>query len=296
MYSSVLQGIVTDPVHMSIPVDDHVVHRGDGIFETLKCMNGSIYNLEAHLARLRRSAQRIALVPPCTDQEITDIMIQTIRAGEHTDAYIRLLISRGPGSLGVNPYDSINPQLYIMASQLKPSFMQSHPQGARTIFSSIPAKTSFMATMKNCNYLQNVLMKKEAVDQGIDFVIALDERGYLTESATENIVVLLPDGILATPERHNILEGTTMVRVLTLARSLIPKGQLKKLVEQDISKNEMLSAPEVLIVGTTPDVTSVIELEGQAIGDGTPGPIACKLSKMLQDDMHHNPAMRTETG
>ena len=179
MYSSVLQGIITDPVRMSIPMDDHVVHRGDGIFETLKCMNGSVYNLAAHLKRLRRSAEGIALVPPCTDEEITNIMIQTIRAGNHKNAYIRLLISRGPGSLGVNPYDSISPQLYIMISQLKPSFMQSHPQGARTIFSSIPAKTSFMATMKNCNYMQNVLMKKEAVDNDIDFVIALDERAHL---------------------------------------------------------------------------------------------------------------------
>ncbi|NCC51178.1 MAG: peptidase [Spartobacteria bacterium] len=293
MYSSILQGVVTDPVWMNLPLDDHVVHRGDGVFETLKCINGRLYNLHAHLVRLRRSAARIDLVHSYTDEQLTEIIIQTVRAGSHKDAYIRLLISRGPGSLSVNPYDCPCPQLYIMVSRRKPPFMHIHPEGARIAFSAVPAKPAFLATIKNCNYIQNMLMKKESVDKQVDFVVALDARGFLTESATENVLVLLPGGILAAPKRDTILEGTTMLRVQALARALVATGELTGIEERDISRSDMQSAPEILIVGTTPNVTSAVQLEGHPIGGGAPGPVGQHLNELLEHDMHENPGMLT---
>lgn len=293
MYSSVYGGIVTDPSLMLVPADDHVVHRGDGIFETLKCVDGSLYNLPAHLERLSVSADAVDLSLPCSEAELTELMRQTVRAGGRRDAQVRVLLSRGPGSLSVNPYDCPSPQLYIIAAALKPPFMEQHPEGARVKVSTIPVKPSFFATVKSCNYLPNVLMKKEAIDAGVDFVVSLDERGHLAESATENVAMVPTDGMLVVPRDEHILPGTTMKRALELAQSLIDKGMLTGIEERHITREDMLDAAEMLVIGTTPNVTAVAEFEGRRSMAGTSGPVFRALSALLADDILHNPAMRT---
>ena len=169
MYSSVFDAIVTDPVLMLVPVDDHMVHRGDGVFETFKCVGGALYNLNAHLDRVENSAAMIELAVPMARRELVDGIIATVRAGGQRDCLVRLLVSRGPGSFGVSPYDCPKPQIYIAVSRLPVAFMTAHPEGARVRTSRIPAKDAFFARTKNCNYLANALMKKEAVDAGVDF-------------------------------------------------------------------------------------------------------------------------------
>src|SRR5210317_266833 len=115
MYSSVLGGVVTDPFLMTIPVDDHMVHRGDGIFEAFKCVNGNIYNLTAHLERLERSARAVYLTLPASLEHITDLVIGTIRIAGARDCLIRLFVSRGPGGFTTNPYECPSSQIYIVA-------------------------------------------------------------------------------------------------------------------------------------------------------------------------------------
>ena len=196
MFSSLLGGIVTDPLLMQVPVDDHLVHRGDGVFETIKCVEHGIYLLGEHLDRLHASASAIGLACPWPRETLVDLVRQTVRAGGHPCCLIRILLSRGPGSMGVNPYDCPTPGLYILAHELKPSFMAQHPAGARVAISRIPIKPSFFATIKACNYLPNALMKKEAVDLGVDFTLAFDEHGRLAEGATENAGILTEAGDL----------------------------------------------------------------------------------------------------
>lgn len=293
MYSSVFGGITTDPTLMLVPVDDHVVHRGDGVFETLKCVEGHLYNLPAHLERLLKSAERISLAPPCPEGDLCEAIIQTVRAGGRRDGLVRVLVTRGPGGLGVNPYECPASQLYIVVSELKPPFMKEHPAGARAMVSRVPAKPSFFATVKSCNYLPNVLMKKEAVDAGADFVIGRDEQGNLTEGATENIAVVMRNRALCVPRGEHILSGTTMKRVLELAADLVKSGLLSGIRSCDLSPADVAQAAELLIVGTTPDVASVVSLAGRPVGDGKPGPVQAALAKALADDIRHNPAMRT---
>ncbi len=286
MFSSQYGGIVTDPLLMQVPVDDHLVHRGDGVFETIKCLHSQIYLLREHLTRLQASARAIGLGCPWPQAELVDLTRQTVRAGRHPDCLIRVLLSRGPGSLGVNPYDCPRPGLYILAHELKPSFMTLHPGGARAAASRIPVKPSFFATIKACNYLPNALMKKEAVDRGVDFTLAFDEQDRLAEGATENAGILTPENDLKVPTPERILAGTTMNRVLELARPLVDSGQLRSAGPGAITRAELNRAREIFIFGTTPDVTSVVEFEGRPVGDGRPGPVAKVLGALLERDLH----------
>lgn len=295
MFSSLYGGIVTEPLLMQVPVDDHLVHRGDGVFETIKCVRGNLYLLREHVERLHASAAAIGLKCPWPRDTLVDLARQTVRAGRQPDCLIRILLSRGPGSLGVNPYDCPHPGLYILAHELKPSFMALHPGGARVAISRIPIKPSFFATIKTCNYLPNALMKKEAVDLGVDFTVALDEQGALAEGATENAGILTAEGDLRVPKPERILAGTTMHRVLELARPLVESGLLRGVGPGSISRVDINRAREVFIFGTTPDVTSVVEFEGHPVGDGTPGPIARELGALLERDLHEPSPRLTPT-
>jgi branched-subunit amino acid aminotransferase/4-amino-4-deoxychorismate lyase len=294
MYSSWLGGIVTDPVWMLHPVDDHLVHRGDGVFETMKCMAGGIYNLHAHLDRLEHSAHAVHLPLPRTREELVRLMVDTVRAGGEPDAVVRLFISRGPGSFGVNPYESIGAQVMVIVTRLGRPFMELHPGGAVVRGSSVPAKQPTYAGIKNCNYFPNVLMAREAVDTGSDFVVSYDENGFLAESATENAGIIDAGGELCFPALQGILPGTTMLRVCELARQLVDQKLLPGVVLRNITRQNVLDAREMLIVGTTRNVIAVREYEEAPIGKGTPGPIWSELSALLHEDMLRNPRMRTE--
>ena len=294
MYSSILGGIVTDPVLMLIPVDDHLVHRGDGVFETLKCMDGRIYNMKAHFERLSTAIRRLDYRVKFSIDEMAGFVAETIRAGTHRDCLVRVLLSRGPGGLGVNPYECPQAHVHVIASSLPPSFMKSHPGGARVATSSIPAKHSFFAVIKACNYLPNVLMKKEAVDMGVDFTVGFDEHGNLAEGATENFGIVTSDKRLLFPKADHILPGTTMLRAAKLAERLVKDGLLREIGFADISAGDAAAAPEVLILGTTPDVTAVVEFDGRKVGNGRPGPIQQALYALLDRDMHENTEILTK--
>lgn len=293
MYSSHLGGIVTDPVLMQMPVDDHVVHRGDGIFETFKCLDGRIYNIKAHLARLAGAVKSLAYLVPFSPEETASIVIETIRAGGQRDCLVRILISRGPGGFGVNPYECPQAQLYVTATALPPSFMKAHPGGAKVVTSAIPIKPAFFAGLKACNYLPNVLMKKEAVDACVDFAVGFDAQDCLAEGATENFGIVSQDERLLFPSLDHILPGTTMLRVAELAKALVKDGRLRGIAFTAIPRQQVLMAAEVLIVGTTPDVTAVVEFDGKPVQNGKPGPIQQALYELLLNDIAGNPDILT---
>ena len=296
MYSSIFGAIVTEPALMLVPVDDHMVHRGDAVFETCKCVGGNLYNLNAHLDRLRSSAAGLHIAMPSTAREMTDIIVATLRAAGRRDALVRILLSRGPGSLGVSPYDCPTPAFYVIVSEYKPPFMEAHPAGARVRASAMPVKTAPFARIKSVNYLFNVLMKKEAVDAGVDFVVSFDEHGYLAEGPTENAGIVTRDRELLVPNLERILAGTTMIRVLELARGLPPGSVVSRVAHADIPRAAVEAAAEILIFGTTPDVTAVIEFDGRPVGDGRPGPVFNELSRLLRADILGNAGLHTPIG
>ncbi|MDP6524190.1 MAG: aminotransferase class IV [Kiritimatiellia bacterium] len=294
MYSSVYGGIVTDAALMAVPIDDHMVHRGDGVFETMKCVDGSVYNMAAHLDRLEESAETVALELPVGSGTLGNLIVQTVRAGGEPNCVIRVLASRGPGSFGVNPYDNCTPQLYIVVTRLGPPFMTLHPEGATLRTSSIQSKPPFLAGAKSCNYLPNVLMQKESVDLGADFVVSFDENGFMAEGPTENVGIISPDGELLFPALAGILSGTTMLRVVDLAGRLVDSGDLKAVCYRDISREDVKNAAEILIVGTTRNVIAVREYDGSPVGGGSPGPRGRKLGELLLNDIANNEEVLTK--
>jgi 4-amino-4-deoxychorismate lyase len=288
MYSSWWDGITTDPNLMTVPVDDHMVHRGDGLFETLKCIDGSIYNLEAHLDRLEGGARSIALEMPWTREDLRGIMRAVVQAGGHPDALVRIFVSRGPGGHSANPYECQVPLLLVLSIRLSAPFMEIHPGGAKVGVSTVPTKEGLFAQVKSVNYLPNVLMKKQAVDAGVDFMLGFDKNGYMTELPTENFGIVTADHVLRVPHPDHILLGTTMQRVLRLAREqLIPAGILAGVEEANVPREELEQAVEMLIFGTTPHVAAVTEFAGKPVGDGQPGPVWQELSRVFEQDLQN---------
>jgi len=292
-YSSLLGGIVTDPALMFVPADDHLVHRGDGVFETIRVVEGALYAMAAHRERLWTSAAAIGLRIPMDAEALSAALVATARAAGRRDALVRLIVARGPGGYAANPYESRGPAVYIAVYPVSAPFMQKHPEGARVRTSAVPLKPGAMATAKTCNYIPNALMKKEAVDAGVDFTVTFDERGFLGEGATENMAIVGTDGVLRTPLPERILAGITMTRCAALAAARPDAFGLRGVEPCRVSRADVASARELLIFGTSCEVVSVVEFDGRKVGDGRPGPVAAALGRSLEADMRGNAAWRT---
>ncbi len=292
-YSSLLGGYTRDPAMMVVPFDDHLVHRGDGVFETMKCVDGAVYNLDAHLQRLTRSAYAIGLTYREGVNALRMRVLEALTAAGQRTCAVRVILSRGPGGMGVSPAESHGEVLYILVYGAGMPFMKRHPQGATLRKSRVPVKDPAFATAKTCNYLPNVLMRAEADVWGVDFVVGVDAHGHISESATENIGMVSKSGRLVFPSLDTILAGTTMLRVSELAQQLEADGRLKGVVFRSIREEELYDAQEIFAIGTTLNVASVVMYNDRHVGTGVPGPIGRALDEMIERDTYTNTDLRT---
>jgi len=293
MYSSQWGGITTDPDLMLIPIDDHVVHRGDGVFDVIRCVCGNIYQMEQHLERLERSAKAISLRFPDAYENVRELINRVVAVGGERDCLIRLMLSRGPGSFSINPNDCLSSQLYVNVIRYHSLPEKSYREGVSVVTSQIPIKKSFFATIKSCNYLPNVLMKIEALKAGCEYSIAHDEHGFLAEGSTENVGVVTPDGTLRFPEFDRTLSGVTAKRVFQLAENLVKEKMLEDVKFARISPEEAYGAEEMFLTGTSLNVLPVVRFDGRQIGKGIPGPVYAGLSALLWEDMTRNQELLT---
>jgi 4-amino-4-deoxychorismate lyase len=280
MYSSWLGGIVTDPEYMILPIDDHLVHRGDGVFEAMKFYERRLYLADEHLDRLYSSAEKISLPVPYKKQQLLDLIIATLKAAKTETCTIRMFLSRGPGGFTPNPYDSCGSQLYIVVTTPKPFDPKKYENGVSVGISKIPMKEPFFATIKTCNYLPNVLMKKESVDNKWDFSVNISADGFVGESATENIALISKADEFLIPSFKYTLRGTTLLRMMKLAQP-----HVKAVREGDLTLKDFQSAQEILMCGTTMGVAAVTEFAGQKVGTGKPGSFVEKFQKLFKDDL-----------
>ena len=283
-YSSQLGGIVTDPALMVIPFDDHMVHRGHGVFDTAAIVDGKIYDLEAHLDRFVRSATTSRLTLPCGRGEMREVIARTAAASGKRDGSIRYWISAGPGSLGLPPAVGAEPGFFVMihAGLAYPDTWYS--KGLRVMTTTYPIKPPLYAVTKSTNYLPNILMQMEAQEAGLDNGVFVDEAGNVGESSNMNVAFVTRDGVLKHPKFDHILSGCTSLRLLELARGL--EGNLLRGVEVcDVPVAEARGAREMLLIGSSIKVAPIVEWDGKPIGDGTPGPIARALFDVLAKDM-----------
>ena len=278
-YEHRIGAVGRDPRLMLLPLDDHLAHRGDGIFETIKYVDGRMYRLDKHLERMRTSAEGIYLEPPCSWEEIRALILAVAGAGEETTGQMRVLLGRGPGSFGIDPAESPVPSLYIAAYRFTPNPESWYEKGLKGFRTGIPAKQGYLARIKNANYLPNVLMIREARERGKDVPFCFDEDGYLAESAIANICLVNSDGVLEVPEFTNALPGTTVKRALELLDGKVTH-RMRRITEADIAR-----ASEVLMLGTGPDCVAVVDYEGQRIGDGKQGPVCALLRALIREDI-----------
>lgn len=278
-YDHRIGAICRDPRLMLLPLDDHLAHRGDGIFETVKYTDGFLYRLDRHLARMRRSAAGIFLEPPCSWDEVRELILDLAAAGKEKTGQIRILLGRGPGSFGIDPTESPVPSLYMAAYRFVPKSDEWYAKGLTGFRTSYPAKQGYMAKVKTANYLPNVLMIREAREFGKDTPFCFDEDQFLAESAIANVCLVNQDGVLEVPEFVNALPGTTMMRALELIEGKVPH-RFRRLREGDLVR-----AKELLLLGTGPECVAITEYEGKPVGDGKEGPVAKLVRQLIREDI-----------
>jgi 4-amino-4-deoxychorismate lyase len=284
-YSSQLGGVVTDPALMVIPFDDHMVHRGHGIFDTAGLVDGKIYDLEAHLDRFLLSAERSRLRLPGTREEIRDIIVKTTAVSGRRDGSIRYWLSSGPGNLDLTPVAGASPGFFVMVFAGLSYPERWFTEGLRVMTTTYPIKAPLYAITKATNYLPNVLMQMEAKEAGFDNGVFVDADGHVGESSNMNVAFVTRDAVLAHPKFDHILSGCTSLRLLELANVLRDQGLLKGVEVRDIPVADARASREMLLLGSSVKVAPIVQWDGQAIGDGRPGPVAKALLRLLDEDM-----------
>nr|WP_203529562.1 aminotransferase class IV [Pseudodesulfovibrio sp. JC047] len=278
-YDHSVEKICKNPEVMLMPWDDHLVHRGDGIFEVMKFVDGKLYQLEPHMKRMQRSCESIFMTPPCSWNKISELVLEVCRAGGRATGMVRVMIGRGPGGFGIDPAECPETSLYIVAYDFTAKSESAYETGVTAFKTSVPAKQSYLATIKSIDYLPNVLMRHEASEKGYDYPFCYDDDGFLAEGAVENVCIVNDNGTLIIPEFTNALPGTTMLRAVDLIKDEI------SIMFRGIREEEILMAKEVIIVGTTGDAIPVIRYNDKPIHNVKPGPIAQRLRELLKQDL-----------
>ena len=285
MYSSWFGGILRDPPFMLIPVDDHLVHHGDGVSETLKLVPGGIYLLERHLDRLERASEALGLSWPVGRSELKEIVLETTRAAGTDWGCLRLFISRGPGDFSPSFAGTVGPQLYVVVTSLSPPSKEGLDQGFRLGTSGPSVQFGSDADAMFSRSQRDVLLAREARERGVDFIVTRDEEGGLGDGAEVSLGIITPQDELVVPPFRRPSGGITVSRVMELARTLSPDAAPAAVEHRSLHKEVLTVAREVLVFGTTLDVLPVVEVDGQTIGDGRPGPWSRCFFELLQRDM-----------
>jgi branched-chain amino acid aminotransferase len=251
----------------TVNVLDHGLLYGDGIFEGIRAYNGRVFKLDRHIDRLFDSAKALRLDIPLARHEIIEIVLETCQRNGITDGYIRLVVTRGIGGLGIDPSSCRRPEVIVIARPVL-SFYREPSQGIRLVTSSLrrPSPDTLSPSIKSLNYVNNVLARMEANDHGADEALLLDVNGYVAEATADNIFLVTRQG-LATPRTATNLDGITRETVLEIARDLgLPYE------ERPFSLFEVWTAREVFVCGTGAEVVPVVSVDGRLIGSGEIGP------------------------
>ncbi len=267
---------LVDKDQAKVSVFDHGLLYGDGVFEGVRVYNGKIFELDAHLKRLWDSAKVIRLVIPMTYEEMKNALDKTVRANDVVDGYIRLIVTRGVGDLGINPYVCKRACVIIIAGSIQLYKEELYKKGLKVVSVSTLRNhpMSLPPQVKSLNYLNNILAKIESLDAMAGEAIMYNHEGYVAEASGDNIFVVRNGVIYAPPTQAGSLEGITRQVVIRLAA----KENLP-VVEKNLTRFDLYVADEFFMTGTAAEVIGVVEIDGRIIGDGKPGPITKLLRK-----------------
>ena len=257
-----------------ISVFDHGLLYGDGIFEGIRFYNGRVFRLEEHLHRLWDSARSICLEIPMTMREMTEAVLETIRQNHLRDGYIRLLVTRGIGNLGLNPTQCESPSVIIIAATIALYHEDFYRKGLTIVTCatrrSNPA--SLNPAVKSLNYLNNVMARVEANLAGADEALMLNDAGNVAECTADNVFIAKHGQIFTPPVAAGALRGITRAVVFEIAAELGVKVR-----ETDITRHDVFVADECFLTGTAAEIVPVVKADGRSIGNGKPGPITARI-------------------
>ncbi|CAG9620670.1 branched-chain-amino-acid transaminase [Sutcliffiella rhizosphaerae] len=252
-----------------VSVYDHGFLYGDGVFEGIRMYNGNVFRLREHLERLYDSAKSVLLNIPYTMSELEEIIAETLRKNELQDtAYIRLVLSRGVGDLGLDPSKCKTPNLIVIAEQLALFPKELYDVGIKMV--TVPTRRNrpdiLSPKVKSLNYLNNIMVKAEANMAGADEALTLNTEGYVAEGSGQNIFILKGNKLLTPPSYVGALEGVTRNAIIDLTKEM---GY--DLQEIPFTRHDVYVADEVFLTGTAAEVIPVISLDGRTVADGKPG-------------------------
>jgi branched-chain amino acid aminotransferase len=257
-----------------VSVYDHGFLYGDGVFEGIRAYNGVVFKLKEHIDRLYRSAHAIMLTIPLTKQEMLNAVVDTLHKNQMKDAYIRLVVSRGVGDLGLDPRKCPKASVIVIADTIRCKASDAQETGITTIFSWVQRNPVNATTheIKSLNYLNSVLAKIEANAYGVDEAMCLESNGYIAEGVGENVFIIKNGELFTPPTSTGALSGITAEVVIEMAKKLGINVTITNL-----TPFMLFTADEAFFTGTAMEMTPIREVNKRVIGDGKPGPVTKKL-------------------
>jgi len=268
-----INGKLYDKDEAKVSVYDHGLLYGDGVFEGIRVYNGKVFRHREHIDRLYESAKAIALEIPISPADMTKAVEDTVKANNKVEGYIRLVVTRGPGTLGLDPR-SCKPNVIIIVDDISLYPKELYENGLKIVTSSLIRNhpNALNPRIKSLNYLNNILAKIEAIRAGCLEALMLNHKGEVAECTGDNVFIVKKGVLKTTPPDSGILEGVTRNAVMELARKAgIP------LVEVTMTRHDIYAADECFLTGTAAEVIAVTECDGRVIGSGRQGPITRQL-------------------
>lgn len=269
-----LDGKLLPESEAKISVFDHGLLYGDGVFEGIRFYNGRVFRLTEHLVRLYESARSICLTIPLTLEEMEKATLDTVAANNLRDGYIRLVVTRGVGSLGLNPYQCPKASVFIIAGSISLYPAEKYEKGLAMVTCATrrPAPAALSPQVKSLNYLNNVMAKIEAIQGGGEEGVMLNEQGYVAECTGDNLFILKKGKVYTPPISAGGLDGITRgVAIELLTEMGVP------VIESNLTRHDIFVAEECFLTGTAAEVIAAVVLDRRIIGDGKPGPLTQKL-------------------
>ncbi len=278
-----LDGKLVDEVDARISVFDHGLLYGDGVFEGIRVYNRRIFELEAHIKRLYESAKAIRLVISMSKDKLIGAVEKTTEANGVVDGYIRLVVTRGIGTLGLNPFICENGRLFIIADNIQLYPEELYEKGMKVV-SATTVRNHPLALppqVKSLNYLNSILAKIEALDNDVPEAIMYNHEGYVAEATADNVFIVRNACVYTPPVEAGALEGITRGIVIKLA-----KEENLEVVEKNLTRCDLYVCDEFFLTGTAAEVIGIVDIDGRIIGDGKPGPITRLLRKKFFQYAH----------
>lgn len=257
-----------------VSVFDHGLLYGDGVFEGIRTYNNRVFMLEEHIERLYASAHAIALDIPISRAKMTEDVVRVCKMNKTSNGYVRLIITRGVGTLGLNPFTCKKPQIIIIASKIQLYPQELYEKGLKVITSGTIRNhpEAINPKIKSLNYLNNILAKIEAINNGVLEVIMLNHLGHVSEASGDNIFIINGQTLMTPPTSSGALDGVTRNVVMNIA---LECGLQVK--EQVLTRYDLYNASEMFLTGSAAEIVSVVEYDKRTIGNGKPGRITKKL-------------------